>query len=150
MQACHLFYFSRYQNILIMIFWKTLSRVQSPESRVHSPESRVHSPESRVQSPESRVQGPVQSPVQVLDYAFRRHVFICRYQKMIVDKSRHNIIQLEWPGLRSRTNDIYQNTRYRFTGGYWRETRFTCNTLFTSCSECFSCSPLLCRSILIS
>ena len=41
-------------------------------------------------------------------------------------------------------------TRYRFTGGYWRETRFTWNTLFTSCSEYFSCSPLLCRSILIS
>ena len=41
-------------------------------------------------------------------------------------------------------------TRYRFTDGYCRETRFTWNTLFTSCSEYFSCSPLLCRSILIS
>ena len=37
------------------------------ESRVQSPESRVQSPESRVQSPES---SPVQSPVQILDYAF--------------------------------------------------------------------------------
>ena len=38
-------------------------------------------------------------------------------------------------------------TRYWFTGGYWRETRFTWNILFTSCSEHFSCTPLLCRYV---